>query len=506
MKSKDIKFGAVFSYILIFANTLYGLFFTPFLVSALGEGEYGVYKIIGSLVSSIEILDLGIGGTMLRFVAKFNAEDDKRNLENFSAMGLVEAGILSAIMSVVCCGIFFSIDGLYGDSLTSAELAKAKHLFVLFTVILVLNIFEKVIYNVVAGCEHFALANGLKVIRIGSKALLGYLIISNIPNSVYLMWIDIFIVATIIVIQLVYIRIRICRIRLHKWDTTLFKSSGKYTILMFLQSLAIQMNGNIDNMVIGAVEGAAAVTVYSIGLQLYNMYEHFAMAFSDLMLPTVSKQIANGASNCELEDTVIKVGRLEFIALGGALVAYIVIGQEFIHLWMGDGFEFAWVVGLILMVPTTIPLIQNVSISILRAKNRMAFRTVAVFCMAILNLFITVIGVKLYGAVAACFGTALGIVVANIIAMNIYYYRVIHLNVFRIFKGILSRTWICCLLSAAALVAVNNLLQGGWKIWMIKAIIFCLLYGFLLLLFGFNKYEKKSLLGIFLKRRKINEN
>ena len=80
MNTKELKAGAIFSYLLIIANTLYALIFTPFLISALGDGEYGVYKIIGSLTSSITILDLGIGSTMLRYIAKFRAEKDEKNL------------------------------------------------------------------------------------------------------------------------------------------------------------------------------------------------------------------------------------------------------------------------------------------------------------------------------------------------------------------------------------------------------------------------------------------
>ena len=58
MNTKQIKAGAVFSYLLILTNTFYGLFFVPFLISRLGQGEYGVYKIIASLIGSVTILDL----------------------------------------------------------------------------------------------------------------------------------------------------------------------------------------------------------------------------------------------------------------------------------------------------------------------------------------------------------------------------------------------------------------------------------------------------------------
>ena len=63
--------------------------------------------------------------------------------------------------------------------------------------------------------------------------------------------------------------------------------------------------------------------------------------------------------------------RMLTAALGGALCGYIVLGKEFIRLWLGDGYSFAWIVGLLLMVPTTIPLVQNVCLSILRAQNKM---------------------------------------------------------------------------------------------------------------------------------------
>lgn len=509
MKIKEIKIGAICSYLLIFLNTLYGLLFTPFLISKLGDSEYGVYKIIASLVGSITILDLGVGSTVLRYIAKFYAKKDKEGISNFSAMGFIQAAVLSMAMVIVCIVIYTGIDGLYGGSLTVKELEKAKSLFVLFSIILVLNTFEKVIFNIIAGCEHFAFANSLKLLRLILKVGISIVILLQISDSRVLLLIDLTILILFIVVQLIYIRYKIkIKIRLKKWESALFKSSLKYTLLMFLQSVAVQFNGNLDSMVIGAVEGAVSVAVYSIGLQLFNMYEQFAMAFSDLMLPTVSKQIEEGASNKELEDTVIKVGRLEFAALGAALCGYIIIGREFISLWLGETYLFAWLVGLILMIPITIPLIQNVSLSILRAKNKMTFRTIVVCIMAIFNLIITIVGVRIFGAIAACIGTAISLIAANIIAMNIYYVKVIKLNIFRIFKNILSRTWLCCMISSAVLLVADYFLQGDWVMWGIKVVIFLVIYATTMLLFGFNKKEKQVILGklLRLKMGKRHEN
>lgn len=501
MNTKEIKSGAIISYLLIFINTLYGLAFVPFLISRLGQGEYGVYKIISSLISSVTILDLGIGGTILRYIAKFNAEKDEKNLSNFSAMGFIEATGLSVIMLFVGVIIFFSIDSMYGNSLTATELSKAKELFLLFLVILVLSTYEKVFFGIVAGCEHYAFANTLKLLRIVLKLVISVILLLKISDSAILLIVDIVLLVVIMAVQFNYIRKKIgIKIRFHYWDKSLFGQSFKYTFLTFIQSVAVQFNGNLDNMVIGSVMGAVEVAVYSVGLQLYGMFEQFALAFSDLMLPSVSKQIAQGADNRQLEDTVIKIGRFEFMALGGALGAFLVIGREFVILWLGESYLYAWTVAVILMVPTLFPLIQNVCLSIIRAKNKIGFRTAAVCIMAFFNLVITVVGVKKFGSIAACIGTVIGLIGANIIAMNIYYVKVMKLDIFRIFKNIFSHSLICCFLATGMLALLNYLIsEPGWITWLIKAAAFVVVYGALLIVYGLNDKEKTVLFGKFSK-------
>ena len=493
MGSKDLKRGAVLSYILIVVNSLYGLLFTPYLISTLGDSEYGIYKIIGSLSSSLAIFDLGIGSTVLRYTAKFYAEKKNRELDNFSAMGLFEATIVSALILLVCAVAFFQIDNVYSMSLSAAELEKAKELFVLFTIVLILSTYEKVFFSMIAGCGRYTVANGLKLARLFSKLIISYLILLRVADSRVLLFVEIGLLIATILIQAAYLRQKqLIRIHLYHWDWPLFASSSKYTMLMFVQSIAVQFNGNLDNMVIGAYDGAKAVAVYSIGLQFFNMYEHFAMAFSDLMLLPISKQIADGAHVRDLENTVIKIGHLEFIMLGGALCGFLAIGREFIQLWLGDGYSFAWIVGLVLMLSTTVSLVQNVCLSIIRAQNKMMFRTIAVSVMAIFNLVFTILGVPRFGPIAACIGTAIGLIGVNIIAMNIYYVKVLKMDIIRVFAGILKRSWVCCLIAIAILILSNQVLSGSWLQWLAKVGIFAAVYAAALYCYGFNSTEKSS--------------
>jgi O-antigen/teichoic acid export membrane protein len=271
-------------------------------------------------------------------------------------------------------------------------------------------------------------------------------------------------------------------------------------MLMFLQTLAGQANGNIDNIVIGAVIGAAAVSVYSFGIQLFNMFETLATSFSNLMLPSISKKIVDGASDEELQESVTKVGRLQFTVLMGALGGIVVVGREFIYLWLGEGFEDVYLLSIIMMVPVMLTLIQNVCLSILRAKNMMVFRTVQIVLAGMFNAVFTVIGTKIYGYYAAAIGTGLSILLFSVVMMNIYYHYRIGFKVSKFYwdvsKGILP----CAAITSIVVFFIGLYLNGSWVFLVVKISLFLMLYIILLFVFGFNQSERNMLFGNIIKK------
>ena len=52
---------------------LISLFFTPFLISSLGDAEYGIYRIVQSFAGSLSIMTFGIGTLVSIVIAKCNA-------------------------------------------------------------------------------------------------------------------------------------------------------------------------------------------------------------------------------------------------------------------------------------------------------------------------------------------------------------------------------------------------------------------------------------------------
>ena len=494
LQINQIKYGAIFSYLLIVVNSLQGMFLAPYVLSQIGESSYGVYKTISSFASTIMVLDLGIGTTVMRYTAKFRAEKNIDEMANFAAMGLIEAGIMAMVVGSVAIGLYFYLPTFYAVSFTKTEISLACTIFSILAVNMILVIIENVLNGVIAGNNQFVFANGMKLILLTLRIFVTVSFLRYWKSAVFLVVLTLLCSVITMILQLYYIRykLHIC-IKLKRWDPKLFKESFGYTALMFVQTIAIQANGNIDNIVISRVVGPVAVTIYSFGIQMFNMYESLAMAFSNLMLPHISKRISEGADNAELQQIVTKVGRMQFIALGAALAGFICVGKEFICLWLGDGFKDVYYLSLIMMIPVTFTLVQNVCLSILRARNMMKFRTGCLAFTAMFNLILTVVGTRLFGYYAAAIGTGLSIVVGSVIIMNIYYHKCIEFKVFKFYLDIFKRLIGCILVPTIVVLLFKNLCKMSWMWLGIQIMLFLLVYFVLLWFYGLNEQEKRYL-------------
>lgn len=504
MAKNEVKWGAVLSYLLIIINSCYGVLIVPYILSSLGEIEYGVYKTISSLSSSLMILDLGIGGTCMRYIAKFKSEDQKSRIESFISMALGEGSVICLALCIVSAVVYKLIPTIYSSGLSASEIILAEKLFIILAVTMVFHIIENVFNGIISGHNHFTFANGLKLIRILSRIALIFIVFAFVKNAVVLVLIDLVLTVVQIAIEFLYVRLKLhvkVRLSFKNWDKGIFKESFKYTVLLFVATIAAQINNNLDNVVIGAIQGAEFVTVYSMGLLIFGMFEQLSTSISGVMLPTVTDILKKDTDGTEIQKTVVQIGRIQFMLLGAAFAGFIVLGKDLISLWLGEGFDDVYIITLTLMAPALLELCVNVCLSVLRAKNILGFRTGVLFAVTVMNAVITFVGVKLFGYYAAAVGTALSFLIGSVIVMNIYYYKKLSFRMIKIYKNIFSGTWLCLLISACAIAVTSRFLPNGWIGFILNIAVFCIVYAVTLLLFGLKKEEKQMLpiIGKYIK-------
>ena len=224
-------------------------------------------------------------------------------------------------------------------------------------------------------------------------------------------------------------------------------------------------------------------------------------AASSVFLPRVSELYCQNKDMSEISDLFIKVGRISFIVCGFVLSLFIVLGKDFIIIWAGKDYIDAFYIALIVMVPFTIDLIQNLGLTIMQVANVYLYRGYMYLAIALVNVVVTIILLKLMGIVGAAVSTAIAMVIGNGFCMNWYYSEKLGLNIKKFWLEI-AKLSVLVIVGTGALLLLYNLIKSllsGLVVVLVSALIYFFIYFFLVLMFGLNESEKTSI-SAFIKR------
>lgn len=495
LSRKQTVFGAILSYGLIILNALYGIVLMPYIIGQIGKADYGVYKTISAFTSALMVLDLGTGNTAMRYIAKYLTEKKEDKISGFIKALLLQGAVLAGVVTIISIFVYLSINQIYKNGLSAAEISRAKQLFIILGITVVLHIFENILNGIITGYNRFIFANGCKFFRLIIRIAATYLLLIFIHNSLVLVTIDMCLVLLLILLEIYYIK-SVLKIKLSnsKIEKKVLSDSLGYTAAIFTASVVSQIQSNLDNVIIGAIKSSIEVTIYSVALQLFNIYQQISSSISGVMLPTVINVLEN--DDAELSQTqrlLIKIGRIQFTLLGAAFAGFCVLGKEFISLLMhAKGYEDVYYLSIILMFPAIFELCTNVCLSILRAKKILKFYIIMLITSMIINAVISVIGTYFYNYYAAAWGTAISIIIGNIIMMNVFYRHRFGFNMIGIYCRIFSRIWVCIILSSFA-AYIAKLPFSGLLSFLTGGVAFVMVYSLSLILFGLKSDEKKML-------------
>ena len=123
--------------------------------------------------------------------------------------------------------------------------------------------------------------------------------------------------------------------------------------------------------------------------------------------------------------------------------------------------------------------------------------------MAMLNFVVSIFLCKKYGAIGSAVGTALSLVLANGIIMNIYYHLRCNIDVLYFWKQI-GRLSIGLVIPIAFGIGLNMLCYDtSILIYLFKILLYVIVYVFSMWFIGMNDYEKNLLLRFCSKYRKV---
>ena len=154
-KNNQLKIGIMLNYLNMILGNLIPIFYTPIMLSLLGQSEYGLYKLSSSVTSYLSLISLGIGAAITRYLIKAREEQGKHAEERMLGLFVVIFHVIAVLAFIVGTALVFCLPVWYGDALTAPELRRMKILVFLMVCNTALGFSQSPYGAVVSSHERF---------------------------------------------------------------------------------------------------------------------------------------------------------------------------------------------------------------------------------------------------------------------------------------------------------------------------------------------------------------
>ncbi len=473
-------------------STLVWLALTPFMIHSLGDVDYGIWVLVGSICGFYGFLDFGISSSIIRYVSKYVALGDTENVNKTVSTCFVLYAIL-ALLIVISSVVLAWTFQLFFDVPEGKE-TVVKTVLVLLGLNLALAFPFRVFSGVLKATMRFTIASTIELVSELLKAVLIVFALMNQGGLVSLA------LVTLAVTVLSYSfnayfalkSLPVLRLRLRFVEMKRAKEVFNYSIHTFVIMIGDLLRFNLDSIVIGAMLSLSAITPFAIAQKLVR--------FPLMLIVQVFSVTTPLYSGYETKKDTLAIQKLFvnstfYSALISFFVAvmFIIYGDTFIALWVGEQYaESSYHVLVILAISTSVALAQNPSIVAAYGTEKHKVLGIITVIEGLLNLTLTLVLVKKMGLIGVALGTAIPMVLMKGVVQPFYICRIAKLPVLKYFRRCffvpLSTIFIFVLLQ----VIVKNYVQIDKLSEFVVAVTLssCIFLIFVILLIFFNRDQK----------------
>ncbi|WWU64277.1 oligosaccharide flippase family protein [Clostridium baratii] len=500
--SNQIKIGIILSYFSIGIRILIELLYTPVMLRFLGQNEYGIYQLAYSTVSYLGLLSFGFGSAYIRYYSRYKVKNEENNIAKLNGLFMIIFTIISFVSIIVGCILILNLDKVFGNSLSTSEFQQVR-ILMFFTLINLAITFPASVYqSYIIAKEQFFFQRVINILTTVLNPflclpllLLGYKAIALV------------VISTILTILSFLINIWFCKNKINMKFTfrnlhlKVVKEVAAFSVFIFINQVIDQINWNLDKFILGIYSGAAGVAIYSVGATINNMYLQFSTVISSVFVPRINKIVFSDKADNKLTELFTKIGRIQALVLMLILTGYIFVGKQFTIIWAGNSYIEAYYVTLCLIIPVTIPLIQNLGIEIQRAKNMHYFRAYVYIIIAVINIVLSIQLCKLYGPIGSAIGTGISLLIGNVFIMNLYYHYKLGINIKYFIREIIPLIKGIIIPFIFGILTMKYIKINSLPMILIWAIIYTIIYTISVWKFSMNAYEKNLIFTIIKKLR-----
>ena len=416
-------------------NLLVVFLIAPLLVHRLGNISYGVWGLIGQTIDYSFLLDFGIRIAATRYAARYLALGKPEEINRVVTSGLFLSS-LSAVLALAAGGILAWLLPRFFPIPTSM-VWDARLTVLLCSVTIAAAFPGSILIGCVVADSRYDLLGIRKVAPGILRLLLIWLLLKDGGSILTVAMVTTFASLAGHALDIVF-ALRVfpfLRVRREFLDRSMMKTLLNFSFYAFVASVAYRVVFMTDNVVVGFALGPAAVTFYTVGMQLPAMLRD-SMGNITILYAPMAYQMDALNQNQALRRLLVSGSRVAVLFTLPGVLGLAILGPRFLGLWMGGSFVSASGPILILLsVEVLFYTLSFTSVQVLYGMNRHQANAWLSLCNAAANLLLSIILVRSLGGVGVAWGTVIPAFLVEAILLPVYTARLLQVSYVRFYKS-----------------------------------------------------------------------
>jgi len=251
--------------------------FMPLLVPRFGLADYGIYLLASSLSGYFGLMDLGVGASVVKYVAEHRAKREERTLSLVLSTSLVFYAIVGVVATVLLIGIAFAAAALFRVPPESVVLTR--NLLLLSAAVSLIVWPTSLASYILMGHQRFDIAAYLSVgMTVGNIiATIAVIMVNQGPFALLAATSAVGIVGALAGVYYAHRELAGVPVRPRLANMATFRSIFRFSSVIFVTQVAgVLIYQQTDRIVLGVFVSAAAITLYEAASKIQALVRQLA--------------------------------------------------------------------------------------------------------------------------------------------------------------------------------------------------------------------------------------
>ena len=320
------------------SNAIIGFFMIRFFLGQLGEVQYGIWVLICSIFGYRSFLNMGLNSSINRYIPVYLATNNNEGIQRVISTSLFFFSILAFLLVLISFIIYHNIGSWFAIRPDLVDTAGTLVLIVgcCFSISMPLQISSAVL----SGFQRYDMENLATLITLLIRTVL--LIVLMLRGHGLIMMGLIFGLSEIVVrvLQLAFVK-QLIEYNLFSFkniDLKLLRKMLIYGINTFLYAMGALILLKASDLVIGIYLGTAEISQFAIAMAGIMLLSQLLEAFTAAIKPAIS-DLDTRKDQVRIREISFLTQKYSLLLLIPAGCFLVVMGKDFIWIWVGDKFQ-----------------------------------------------------------------------------------------------------------------------------------------------------------------------